>query len=271
MILDSIGAAIPGKSRLLIEGVRDLFVPEACFLCSAPLLRDGRALSRFLCPRCLATVRPVEDPVCFRCGEAAAFSPTGAAEGGHSGSCPRCGGRDLGFERCAAGALYGGAVKDLILRIKFSRDLKAALPLGRLALLGTRRALRGLSPDAVTAVPLHPLKRFRRGYNQAALIGRIAAREMKAPFIDGLVRRIRYTPSQGAGGGRGRLRNMRGAFVPTRRMRRLADAGRPWPPDGRGCVLLVDDVISTAATLDHCARALRRGGARTVIGAAAAT
>jgi len=290
MIIDTLRAVLAGMPLLLLEGARDLLIPEACFLCGAPLLGDGRPLSRYLCPACLETVRLVRDPVCPRCGERIRASSGASWPQDRAGRCGRCLGRSLGFDRCAAGALYGGAVKELVLRLKFSRDLRAALPLGRLARLGAERALAerksalaertsalgecdrgGLRPVAVTAVPLHPLKRIRRGYNQAGLIARVVARELNVPCIGGLVRRVRYTPSQGAGGGRDRRINMRGAFVPSRRLRRLAAAGRLGRAEGPGPLLLVDDVVSTTATMDQCARALREGGVESVIGAAAAT
>ena len=265
-------AEVPG---LVLRGLYDLFLPAACFLCKSPLRSGDGVLSRFLCSSCRRTVQLIGPSCCPRCGERGIGRPEirKNPRAGFSGAprCARCCGVTLGFDRCAAGAAYGGAVKELVLRLKFSRELRAALPLGRLARMGAERALAGTRPSLVTAVPLHPVKRFRRGFNQAELIGRAAARELASPFAGGLIRRIRNTPSQGAGGGRGRRSNVRGAFVPTLRLHRVAASGRLAARGQGATVILVDDVVSSAATMDQCARALKAGGVATVIAAAAAT
>lgn len=178
-----------------------------------------------------------------------------------SPSCSRCRGRDLAFDRCASGAAYTGAVRSLVKLLKFSNARRAAVPLGTLVVAGALRALRGERPGIITAVPLHPLKRLKRGYNQADLLAGIVARRMKIPFRSDLVRRVRYTPSQGASRGRDRRANLRGAFRPRTALRRKEELH----------VLLVDDVISTATTIDECARALKEGGASRVTAASAAT
>ncbi len=174
---------------------------------------------------------------------------------------------DLSLYRCAAGAAYSGAVRDLVYRLKFSRDRGAAYPLGRLALLGARQALSGKRPDMITAVPLHPWRRLIRGYNQAELIARNVAAEMRSPFHGGLVKRVRYTAAQGRVGSGARRSNLLGAFRPTRKLRRRVLSRRA---EGLH-ILLVDDVVSTLSTLDLCASALLDGGASRVTGAAAAT
>ena len=123
----------------------------------------------------------------------------------------------------------------------------------------------------VTAVPLHPLKRLRRGYNQADLLAGIVARQMKIPFRPDLVRRVRYTPSQGASRGRDRRLNLEGAFRPRTALRRLAERHGTSNRGASLHILLIDDVISTATTIDHCARALKEGGAFRITAASAAT
>jgi len=159
----------------------------------------------------------------------------------------------------------------LVRLLKFSNARRAAVPLGCLARSGADLALGNSHPALVTSVPLHPLKRLRRGYNQADLIAGIVARQMKIPFRPDLVRRVRYTPSQGASRGRDRRSNLIGAFRPRPSLLRLAQ--RRAARDGKRNlhVLLVDDVISTAATVDECARALKEGGVSLVTAASAAT
>ena len=105
--------------------------------------------------------------------------------------------------------------------------------------------------DMVAPVPLHWTRLWTRRYNQAALLGRAAAAEAKRPFLPDLLIRGKRTPPQKSGRA-ARARNVAGAFsVPGRRRRDL---------EGRR-VLLVDDVRTTGATLEGCARALKAAGA----------
>ncbi len=255
----------------ILAGLRDILFPPVCFSCGGAPVEHEPPLAGLFCARCLAAIRIIGSEACPQCGE--------KEQRGDSLSCRRCSellrhhrsdrcdpglireGSGFFFFRCAAGAAYSGPVKDLVHRLKFSRERRASIPLGRLAALAAGRVLGDGSAHCVTPVPLHPLKRLRRGYNQAGLIARVVARELGLPFQDGLVRRVRFTPPQGKRGGEERRANLLGAFRHTRKAclfshRRL---------------LLVDDVVSTASTIDLCAAALHSAGIASVFAAAAAT
>mgnify|MGYP000141275225 CR=1 FL=1 len=106
--------------------------------------------------------------------------------------------------------------------------------------------------DLITGVPLHPRRLLRRRYNQAALIADELGRKHPGLAVPDLMQRIRATRSQGGLSGSARRRNLRAAFAVT-----AAHAERV-----RGAhVVLVDDVITTGATVSECARVLRRAGA----------
>jgi ComF family protein len=146
---------------------------------------------------------------------------------------------------------YEGDARDLILNLKFKRARSAAGPLGNL--------LAGRLPDrefdAVTAVPVAPARRRERGYNQAELIARRAAKRLGLPYLPTLGR---TTAQHQIGLGRvGRQQQVRGAFYPTRPLRGVR-------------LLLIDDVITTGATLNECARTLKSAGAGSIWGAAVA-
>ena len=125
------------------------------------------------------------------------------------------------------------------------------VPLGHLL----RRLLReeGLSAEVVVPVPLHPKRLAERGYNQAALLARAAARELGAPLEARALVRVRDTSQQARLGRTERLTNVERAFV----------ARNPEAVRGRD-VLLVDDVETTGATLAACRAALLEAGARHV-------
>ena len=109
---------------------------------------------------------------------------------------------------------------------------------------------RVLAAEVVAPVPLHPLRLFARRYNQAAEIARPLARRAGLDYLPDALARTRDTKSQGGKSGRGRRMNVRGAFV-------VADSARV---AGKR-VLLVDDVFTTGATAEACAKALLAAGA----------
>ncbi len=116
-----------------------------------------------------------------------------------------------------------------------------------------------LSADVVVPVPLHPTRLRERGYNQAELIARPLARSLGLPMHSWLLVRTKPRPEKQKLSVHERWDSVRGAFV-----------ARPGSPVDNLSVLLVDDVMTTGATLDACARVLRRAGARRVIALAVA-
>ena len=131
-------------------------------------------------------------------------------------------------------------------------------PLALAAELAARSARRApdAAPDLVVPVPLHPRRLRARGFNPALVVARAVARTAAAPLAATALERVRDTPSQTGLSAAERRRNVRGAL----RARRAVPA-RVW---------LVDDVITTGATLREAARALRAAGARTVVAVCAA-
>jgi ComF family protein len=153
---------------------------------------------------------------------------------------------------------YHGPLASALHRLKYSGDAAVAGPLGRL--LGkapsfARSTASGVPWDDIVPVPLHRLRVWQRGYNQAALIARwaVASRPSSACFCPQLLRRRRATPPQTDLSLGRRLENVRGAFT----------APEPGRVEGRR-VLVVDDVTTTGATLRACLAALTEAGASEV-------
>jgi ComF family protein len=147
---------------------------------------------------------------------------------------------------------YDGALRDIIQALKYGGRRSVARPLARLMARHGSEVLRGA--DCLVPVPLHRSRQRVRGFNQAAEI----ARGIGLPVVHALVR-ARPTASQTDLPAARRHANVRHAFRAARRrfLRRPSDV------HGR-CVVLVDDVCTTGATLEACARALRAAGAREV-------
>ena len=178
--------------------------------------------------------------------------------------CPACAGMaasaEPGPESRVAALVYGGSVAGAITRMKYGSRPDLARPLGDLlwrALEPRATSLRGV---VVVPVPLHPSRLAERGFNQSALLARQVARHLRAPFAARALVRTRETQQQATLERAARAANVAGAFAV--RKGELV-RGRP--------VLLVDDVMTTGATLDACGKALARAGAGRVIRAVLAS
>jgi predicted amidophosphoribosyltransferase len=200
--------------------------PPACAACRAPL----HAAHGVICSSCRAQLPWLSDPRCPRC---ALPLPCGA-------HCPA---RDAAYAAAWSPLAHDGPARDLVAALKFG----GALPLARLmAAQIAAGAPPGLLRDvALVPVPLHPARRRRRGFEQAARIAAALARARDLPIAPCLRRDGPATRQLGAS----RATRLAGGRLT------IAVAG-PVPPRA----LLVDDVHTTGATFEACARALRRAG-----------
>jgi predicted amidophosphoribosyltransferase len=225
----------------ILRELFDAVLPPLCPLCRAPAEDDGLGCAEHRLP-----IEP-EGP---RCGRCAAALPASIRDGERCAECRR---DPPSFSRAIALGDYRAqpAVREWILALKHGSRPDLARTLGRA--LGAR--LSGLGPIVLVPVPLHPLRRLERGYDQALLVAR-AAGEAEGLRVVRALRRVRATAPQGSAGAPSRSANVAGAFAPRR-----------WSPRARigaAAAWLVDDVVTSGATADACARVLKRLGARTV-------
>ena len=212
----------------------------------------GALLDLVYPPRCAACGEAAAGAFCATCAEALEPVPAGCARCGLPGPDALCGGCRVGapaFDAVRAGGLFGGPLADAIHALKYGGRPALARPLG--AWLAARVPA---PPGAlVVSVPLARRRRIERGYDQAALLADAYVRGAdRARRARTALARTRETRAQVGLAREERARNVDGAFAAT-----PAVAGRD--------VILVDDVVTTGATADAAARALRRSGARSIV------
>jgi competence protein ComFC len=205
-----------------------------------------------ICDECLSSFEPVPKRACDVCGRPLDGFETQLNE---RLVCPLCHENKYAFERVRSYGLYRDALVRAILVLKFER----MEPLGewfarRLAEVAERER-ETLTADVVVPVPLHRDREKERGYNQADLLAKPLAKRLKLPHKGVLLVRTRPRPDKQILSLEERWESVRGAF-----------ATRPGSQVDKQRVLLVDDVMTTGATLDACARALLEARAKSVIG-----
>ena len=220
-----------------------LAVRSTC--CSRPRpWTDRRRRNRWASGEAWSRIAFIAEPLCDGCG--APFEYDIGAR------CAACLAQPRAFDRARAACLYDEASRDLILKFKHADRTD----LSRLFSHWIGRAAADLlaEADAVAPVPLHPARLLHRRYNQAAEIARPLARTHRLAYLPDALVRARRTDSQGGKSGSGR-RNVAGAFtVPDHRRRKV---------EGRR-IVLIDDVLTTGATAEACAKALLKAGASAV-------
>lgn len=221
----------------------DLLYPRRCVGCGL----SSPETFRHICWDCWAGVVRIVPPFCRRCGDPVA----GTIE--HDFVCYACSGDEPAFDLARSAARYDGVIGEALRLLKYEKGIWLAPDLGVLLQRCLDAEYPGQAFDVIVPVPLHRIRRRQRGYNQSGVLARELGRRIGCPVHPRLLRRKRPTATQTNLTAKERLSNVSGAF----------QSGKSGALAGRR-VLLVDDVMTTGATVNACARALKRGGAASV-------
>lgn len=232
---------LPAWARFRAELIEQL-LPASCLLCgqSCP--------HRLTCLACESDL-PRNLEACRQCGLPGSW--------GNAQICAECLRHPPAWDHAIAALVYEYPIDHLVQRFKFHKDLACGRLLAEELARAVSARLAGslpdqadLLPDLLVPVPLHFLRRWKRAYNQAELIAFEVQRQCKIPLNRSLLKRVQATAAQSGLDRKARLKNLRNAF-------------RSLPVNGAH-VALIDDVLTTGATLQECTRILKKAGARKV-------
>jgi ComF family protein len=218
---------------MLIYSILNFIFPVACIICQKQVLERRWSAA---CPECWNKLTPVMPPMCPQCG-----IPEVAIEG----RCGRCRLEENVFDLARSAVLFNDTAREIVHHLKYADRVSLAVPIGRM--LRETLEYHEFTGTLAIPVPLHRSRQRQRGYNQAELI----ARNLGIRVDNRLVRRRRKTSSQTGLSRAERARNLSSAFEATADVR------------GRA-LILVDDVMTTGATMNEISRTLKRAGAERV-------
>jgi ComF family protein len=238
---DTLSRIVYGAKEWLDAGLAFIY-PEVCDLCGSQRATPAQG---YVCQRCREQVGFIEPPLCQHCGRPYEGEIT------VDFVCSDCRGADYSFVSARSAAVARGPVLEAVHGYKYDGKLWFESFLAELLVSRAIPELRADEWDVVVPVPLHATKQRERGFNQSEQLGRWLAKAMGLPLRTNIVRRVVATRTQTRLNRDERQANVRDAFAVICRVQGAR-------------VILLDDVFTTGATTNACARALRQAGASTV-------
>jgi len=219
----------------LLNKVLNVFYPPRCIFCRSVLSYDS------------------EINICGRCNEELPYARMEFLRTGEEGEENYC-------DRAISVFRYTGIVKDSLIRFKFYASPSHYRTFAKLMAKRFLEMAETGDYDMIVSVPLHKQKEYARGYNQARLISKALSRELKLPEESKVIKRLKNTGSQSLLDKKDRQLNIKGAFSVT-----------DYETVSDKSIILVDDIMTTGATLEECGRVLKEAGARRVTALVVAT
>ncbi|MCX7919580.1 MAG: ComF family protein [bacterium] len=227
----------------MLSGFRDLLFPNVCRICQTKLAATELAPGK-ICSICWNKLEYIFPPYCLRCGH-----PSGD---GHTASCNHCIALNPWFAFARSIGKYTGVLREAIQLFKLHYKEDLAEPLANLLIQYLKKS-RDLADyqtyDYLIPVPLHPAKQRDREFNQVEVLARIISEQLNIPLSTDNLYRKRYTTPQMAISREKRLTNVSQAFA-VRNPHLLT----------RKKIILLDDIMTTGATVNECSHMLKQAG-----------
>ena len=227
--------------RAVFGRALNVALPALCLACREQVRDSG------LCASCWSKLSLIAPPYCERLGIPFAYDPGPGVLSMQAISDPPA------YHRARAAVRYDDIARTLVHALKYGDRIDLAPTMGRWMVRAGRELLN--DADALIPVPLHWRRLWARRFNQSALLAQAIARETGVAVADTALKRVKATAQQVGLTQSERAQNVQGAFRVPPDCKALVDGRR---------VVLVDDVLTSGATSDACARALLRAGARNV-------
>jgi ComF family protein len=226
----------------LREALSDLLFPPRCAFCDD----DSKDVSRCsFCEECLGSLRPIEPPICERCG-----MPVPSLMEPSAKFCGRCLSDPPPYTRARYGVQYEGALRDALLRFKFGGHLSVGRALSELLLETFEKHFASSDFDIIVPIPMYDRRLPSRGFNQAVILAEGVESGTGIPLDRFSFRKIKDTPPQVGLTRRERVANLKRSF----------SVSKPDRIRGRR-ILLIDDVATTGSTIEEASRTLLKAGA----------
>jgi ComF family protein len=228
-------------AKQFLHHALNIALPSRCVRCADFVEKPGS-----VCGVCWQEMDFIAKPFCTQCGMPFAFD-----EADDALLCGGCISDAPAFDVARSALRYNDKSRGLITGFKYSDKLHAARLFSGWMTQAGKACLEGA--DMIVPVPLHRVRLFTRRYNQSALLAQHIARQSGLPFYPRLIKRLRNSAPQASLSRSSRLTNVKGIFTVL----------PPYDVGGKH-VVLVDDVMTTGATVRECAKALKKAGAASV-------
>ena len=246
----------------LLSSFTDFLYPPFCLVCKEDTSGDG---SKYICESCLDQIKEINPPFCAKCGRG--FVSKNALEGIEKPVCGKCQnkGNRIRYDAILGLGEYAGTLKEIIHIYKYNKKEQLKDILSEIMIKRINGEPEFLKADVLIPVPLHWIKKRSRGFNQSEELGRCISESLKIP-MKSLLKRKRNTKPQIGLSGDERIKNIKGAFKVSLITQKLwrASGGSTFNFEGK-TVILIDDVVTTGATVNECTKVLKKTGVREVI------
>lgn len=224
----------------MFKSIYDVIYPPRCPVCDDILAAHKNTIRPKLCKECVPKVSFITQPVCMRCGK--------PLESDIEEFCHDCTGKSFYFKRGVAAFSYSKAMKHSMYGFKYNNRREYGDFYAHTIWEKSGHIIDNWNCDALIPVPLHSKRQRKRGYNQATVLAKSLAGYLKLPVDEDILKRVKNTSPQKALEAKERKNNIEKAF-------QTSVNGIKYKK-----VILVDDIYTTGATIDECAKVLREAG-----------